>query len=121
MGGEEAIAAMCQLCAQPFGFASYSRLDGGCAAEEERSPSSLARLLRLLVGAGPRFAEDMLGRRGELELGQDDELVVGRTVVASWEEDLPHCSSMLICECRVLREQSRGGQTQVKTGEAGGY
>lgn len=45
-----------------------SRLDGGCAAEDGRSSSSLARLLRLLLGPAPRFAEDMLGRSGELSV-----------------------------------------------------
>jgi hypothetical protein len=43
---------------------SYLRLDGGWAAEEGRSSSSLARLLPLLLGAAPRFAEDMLERNG---------------------------------------------------------
>jgi hypothetical protein len=47
-------------------FASHSRLDGGCAAEEGTSSSSLARLLLLLLGPAPRFADDMLERSGEL-------------------------------------------------------
>ena len=41
----------------------HLRVDGGWAGED--SPSSLARLLRL-EGPGPRFADDMLGRSGEL-------------------------------------------------------
>jgi hypothetical protein len=45
-------------------FVSHLRLDGGCTAEEGRSSSSLARLLLLLAGPGPRFADDMLERSG---------------------------------------------------------
>jgi len=41
-------------------------LDGGCAADDGMSSSSLARLVRLLLGPAPRFAEDMLERSGEL-------------------------------------------------------
>jgi hypothetical protein len=47
-------------------FSLHLRLDGGCAAEERTSSSSLARLLPLLLGPAPRFAEDMLERSGEL-------------------------------------------------------
>jgi hypothetical protein len=47
-------------------FSSHSRLDGGCAAEEGRSSSSLARLLPLLLGPTPRFADDILERSGGL-------------------------------------------------------
>jgi len=47
-------------------FAPHLRLDGGCAADDGMSSSSLARLVRLLLGPAPRFAEDMLERSGEL-------------------------------------------------------
>lgn len=43
----------------------YLRLDGGSAPEDE-SPSSRVRLLLLRLGPAPRFAEDMLERKGEL-------------------------------------------------------
>lgn len=42
------------------------RLEGGCAAEDGRSASSLVRLLPPLLGPAPRFAEAMLERNGEL-------------------------------------------------------
>ena len=45
-------------------ISSHSRLDGGCAAEEGRSSSSRARLLFLLLGPSPRFADDILERSG---------------------------------------------------------
>ena len=47
----------------------HLRLDGGSAPEDE-SPSSRARLLLILLGPAPRFAEDMLERKGELDRQQ---------------------------------------------------
>ena len=50
--------------AQPYELEDANlRVDGGCAGED---PSSLARLL-LREGPAPRFADDMLGRSGELK------------------------------------------------------
>jgi hypothetical protein len=48
--------------------ASNIRLDGGCAAEDGKSASSLVRLLPPLLGPAPLFAEDMLDRSGELDV-----------------------------------------------------
>jgi hypothetical protein len=47
-------------------FSLHLRLDGGCAAEEGTSSSSLARLFPLLLGPAPLFADDILERSGEL-------------------------------------------------------
>ena len=60
-------------CSYQYGLAVYYltpnlRLDGGCAADDGRSSSSLERLLLLALGAGPRFADDMLDRSGELRV-----------------------------------------------------
>jgi hypothetical protein len=67
MGGEEAIARW-----ESVRFYSrwmfHSRLEGGCAADEGRSPSSLERLLLLALEAVPLFADDMFDRSGELEI-----------------------------------------------------
>jgi hypothetical protein len=50
----------------------HLRLEGGPAAEEGISSSgSLERLREAPVGA-PRFAEDMLGRSGELQMLDDE-------------------------------------------------
>lgn len=45
---------------------SNVRLEGGWAADDGRSASSLVRLLPPLLGPGPRLADDMLDRSGEL-------------------------------------------------------
>jgi hypothetical protein len=46
----------------------YSRLDGGATPGESiSSSSSLVRLLPLLLGPAPRFAEAIFARSGELK------------------------------------------------------
>lgn len=46
----------------------YSRLDGGNGGDDIISSSSLLRLLPLLLGPAPLFAEAILERSGELEI-----------------------------------------------------
>jgi hypothetical protein len=45
----------------------YLRLEGGLAPEEGRSSVSLDRFRPLAPAREPRFADDILGRSGELE------------------------------------------------------
>ena len=70
------------------------RLDGGAAADEETASSSASRPRFRPTGGRPRFAADMLGRKGELCRLLD---LLLRCVVARL--DSPHCIVAIQADC----------------------